>query len=409
MGERKSYEYINKLKNKFGVDIIYSWSRYNKYKNDPYGYMLGYIKKIPEVKKDSIWGESGGICHDILERFYLKEIQYEDMLTEYETKLFEMQMKELKYNRTDEDSNDKIATKYEDSIRHFFSNYKPLISKVILEQFVTINIGRFYFQGYIDFLHKINEDYIIEDFKTSTIYTGKKKISEAGQLILYAESLIQRGITLDKIKIRWNFLKYCTVISELKGIDKETKQPKTKSKNCIRTQWVKDSDKNIIKWLKEFGYDELEITDMVQTAIDNNSLDNLPIEVQNKFKIEDCYVYVDLTQELIDDLKSDIISTLEEVENKTNKAKQLLKEIELLGNNIKVKDVRERKEKEIDEMFWTNIDRSKEYYFYNLSGYTRQQHKPWDEYLKDTMMFVEDTFDNEFNKTDDEFDWLNDI
>lgn len=410
MGVRKSYEYINKLKNKFGVEVIYSWSRYNRYKNDPYGYMLNYIKHIPETKKDSIWGESGGICHDILERFYLKEISYEDMLIEYESKLFEMQTKELKYNRTDNESNDKIATKYEDSIRHFFTHYKPLDSKVILEQFVTINVGRFYFQGYIDFLHKIGEDYIIEDFKTSTIYTGKKKISEAGQLILYAESLIQRGISLNKIKIRWNFLKYCTVISDLKTIDKNTKLNKTKSKNCVRTQWVKDSEKNISKWLEIEGYDELEITDMIQTSIENNNIDNLPQSIQNRFKVEDCYVYVDLTQELIDELREEIISTLEEVESKTSRAKELIKEIDLLGDNIKVKDIKKAKENELDEMFWTTIDRSKEYFFYNLCGYTRQQHRCWDEYLKETMMFVEDNFDKEFeNNTDSEFDWLNDI
>lgn len=410
MGERKSYEYLNKLKKKYGVDVIYSFSRYNRYKNDPYGYMLNYIKRVPEVKANSIYSYAGGICHEILERFYNKEIAYEDMIKEYENELFEMQTKELKYNRTDEESNDKIAEKYEDSIRHFFMNYKPLDSKVILEQFVTIKIGRFYFQGYIDFLHKIGEDYIIEDFKTSTIYTGKKKISEAAQLILYAESLIQRNIPLEKIKVRWNFLKYCTVVSDLKAIDKETKKNKTKSKNCIRNKWVKESEKNIIKWLEEEGYDALEITDMIQTSIDNNNLDNLPKEVQDRFRIEDCYVYVDLTQDMIDDLKSDIISTLEEVEEKTAKAKELLKEIELLGDNYKVLDVKKKKERELDLLFWTHIDKSKEYFFYNLSGYTRMQHVCWDEYLKETMMFVEDNFDSEFkNSGDSEFDWLNDL
>jgi len=58
-------------------------------------------------------------------------------------------------------------------------------------------------------------------------------------------------------------------------------------------------------------------------------------------------------------------------------------------------------------MFWSEIDASKEYYYYNLMGYTRQQHKPWDEYLKDVNMFVEDSFDKE--EIGDSLDWLKDL
>lgn len=410
MGERKSYAYLNKLKKKYGVDVIYSWSRYHKAVEDPYSYMLNYIKHIKEEKKDSIWGESGGNCHDILEKFYLKEISYEDMINEYESKLFEMKANELKYNRTDSESNEKTALKYENSIRHFFLNYKPIDGKTKLEQFVTIKVGRFYFQGYIDFLHKKDNKYIIEDFKTSTIYTGKKKIGEAGQLILYAESLIQRGIPIEDIQIRWNFLKYCTVEYDLFSIDKETKLNKTKEKNCIRSNWVKEIEKTIIKWLEKEEYDSLSITDMVEKSIENNNIDNLPQSIQDRFKIKDCYVYVDLTQELIDELKINIISVLEEIEIKTKRAKELMKEIELIGNPTpKTIKIIKQKEREIDELFWTEIDRAKEYYFYNLCGYNRKQHKPWDEYLKEVNMFVEDNWDNNNNEDLSDFEWLNDL
>jgi hypothetical protein len=408
MGERKSREYLNKLKKKLDVDIIYSWSRYHKAVEDPYSYLLNYIKHEKEIKKDSIYGVSGGICHDILERYYLGELKYEDMLNEYEEKLFEMNAMDLKYNRIDEEANKKIADKYENNVRLFFQQYKPIESKMVLEQFVTIKVGRFYFQGYIDFVHRDSEgNYIIEDFKTSTIYTGAKKIAEGGQLILYSESLIQKGVPLDKIKIRWNFLKYCSIVSDLFSIDKETKKNKTKSKNCSRASWVKESEGNIKKWLtKSEMYDELEIEDMIQTCIENNSLETLPQDIQDRFKIEDCYVYLDLTQEMIDDLKDSIINTLEEIELKTAKTKEILKEIESLD---KIKDKQQIKElnQEIDEMFWSEIDSSKEYYYYNLMGYTRQQHKPWDEYLKDVNMFVEDSFDKD--EIGDSLDWLKDL
>ena len=33
MGERKSKEYLNKVKEKYGVDELWSWSKYHSYKN----------------------------------------------------------------------------------------------------------------------------------------------------------------------------------------------------------------------------------------------------------------------------------------------------------------------------------------------------------------------------------------
>jgi hypothetical protein len=406
MGERKSYEYLNKLKNKLNTETLWSWSRYNSYLNDPYGYLLKYIKHEKETKKDSIWGVSGNICHSILEDYYSGKLKYEDMLTEYEDKLFEMDAMELKYNRSNQEQNEKTADKYEESVKHFFINYKPIEGKVILEQFVTVKVGEHYFQGYLDFVHRDSEgNYIIEDFKTSTIYTGSKKEKEAGQLILYSEALMQKGVPIDKIKIRWNFLKYCTVTSDLFGKNKDGSY-KTKSKNCVRKTWVKDSESNISKWLKKEGYDELEIEDMIQTCIENNSLDTLPNEISDRFSISDCYVYIDLTEEIVEELNNKIIETLDEIIDKTKSAKEILKEIESLD---KINDIQQIKtlNNELDEMFWTEIDKSKEYFFYNLSGYNRKQHIPWDMYLKETEMFVKTS--DLVEENDNSLDWLNDL
>ena len=405
---RKTYEQLNKIKNKLGIETLWSWSRFHSYCVDPYGYLLKYIKKVPELKKDSIWGVSGGIAHSILEDYYTNKLKYEEMISEYENQLFAMNSMELKYNRVDAEANRNTGDKYENCLRHFFTHYKPIENKVILEQFVTIKIGEFYFQGYVDCIFKDSEgNYIIEDFKTSTIYTGAKKVAEGGQLILYAESLIQKGVSLEQIKIRWNFLKYCSIESDLFSIDKETKKNKTKSKNCSRATWVKESEGNIKKWLtKSEMYDELEIEDMMQTCIENNSLETLPQDIQDRFKMKDCYVYLDLTQEMIDELKNNIINTLEDIEQKTAKTKEILKTIESL-NKTKDKQQINELNKEIDEMFWSEIDSSKEYYYYNLMGYSRVQHKPWDEYLKEVNMFVEDSFDKD--EIGDGLDWLNDL
>lgn len=405
MGDRKSYEYLNKLKDKLNTDTLWSWSRYNSYHNDQYGYLLKYIKKVPETQKDSIWGVSGGIVHDIIERMYLGEISYKDMITEYEEKLFEMNSMELKYNKIDKEMNDKISNNYEDSIRHFLLNYKPIEGKAILEQFVVIKVGNHYFQGYIDFLHKdLEGNYIVEDFKTSTMYTGAKKQNEAKQLLLYSQSLIQKGIPINKIKLRWNFLKYCTVTSCLFGKDKEGNY-KTKDKNCVRSKWVKESSKNIEKWLKKEDYDEIEITDMIETCIENNSLETLPKSIQDKFSISDCYVYIDLNEDIINELNNEIIETLDKIIKDTSTTNILLSQLEEL-DDINDKDKINAINNKIDELWWTDIDKSKEYYFYNLCGYSRKQHKPWNQYLNDINSFVKEINQE---KDDEGLDWLDEL
>ena len=59
---------------KFHTNILWSWSRYNIFKTDPYSYFLKYIKGEKEDRRDSIYCVSGGYCHDILEKYYNGEI-----------------------------------------------------------------------------------------------------------------------------------------------------------------------------------------------------------------------------------------------------------------------------------------------------------------------------------------------
>jgi len=82
---RKTGEELEKLKKKYNVHQLWSWSRYNCYKNSIFEFYLKYIAKIKEDRDDGIYGVSGNACHGILEKFYSKEIAYEDMLQEYET------------------------------------------------------------------------------------------------------------------------------------------------------------------------------------------------------------------------------------------------------------------------------------------------------------------------------------
>ena len=406
---RLSREQLSKLKKQYGVDTLWSFSRYNSWKTDKYSYMLNYIRHIPSNVKESIYGKQGGQVHDILESFYLGKIKYEDMIDRYEEALFELNTEGYKYSKNDKDMNENISKKYEDSIRHFFMNYKPIEGKVMCEKFIIIKVRDYYFQGYIDFMYKDKSDgkIVISDFKTSTIYTGEKAKKESAQLLLYALGVSQKmNIPIEQIKCNWNFLKYVTVTSDLKSKNKDGSY-KTKSKNCLRTSWVKESSGNIRKWIQAEGYDELETEDILQTCIEKNSLDDYP-NIEKHFKLSDCYVYIDLTQENIDRLCDEIDTNIKKIEEDTETTRQYL---DVIKNSADKNEIAYY-EKLIDELWWVDISQKDTYYYFNLCGYDRRIHKPWDEYLKDSEMFSKKEEDNtnntkKINNNDDLDDFLN--
>lgn len=100
---RKTSKELTEICNKFGVDTLWSWSRYHCYKQDRWEYFLKYILHKKEDRTNSIYCVSGGNVHDIIEQLYTGKIKYEDMPDLYEDSLFTMNCAELKYNRSDSD------------------------------------------------------------------------------------------------------------------------------------------------------------------------------------------------------------------------------------------------------------------------------------------------------------------
>ena len=72
---RLTGEQLEALMKKEGVDRIWSWSKINCFHTSPYEYYLRYILKAKEDRADSIYTTTGGIAHDILEKFYTKHIR----------------------------------------------------------------------------------------------------------------------------------------------------------------------------------------------------------------------------------------------------------------------------------------------------------------------------------------------
>lgn len=391
---RKTREELNEICKKLNVEILDSWSKYHCYKQDKWEAFLKYVLHKEEDRKNGIYAVSGGYCHDIIEKLYSNEIKYEDMIDMYEDSLLTMNIAELKYDRNDPEKNEKIANKYENCIRHFFKNHNVIKQPHRIEHFITIRItDDIVLQGYIDFL--FTEKYIDEngnektkirivDWKTSTKYSGKKIDQECGQLVIYAEGIRQAlGIPLEDIVCEWNFLKYVTVTYEQKNGKKKDRY--------IERNAIGESLVNTAKmWLKEFGHED-EIDEYVDKMIMDNTLGYLPKEVQEKFKIKDCYVQVPLSEEKINKLKKDIAEAIYDFRDRE----------------------KEYKETHDEMLFWQDVTDEDVYRLATLSGYSRLLHKPYDTYLKEQEMFKNNTDniddDTESNNEDDLLSFLDSL
>jgi hypothetical protein len=351
---RKTSEELQAIMNQENCDRIWSWSRINCFHTSPFEYMLKYVKCIPEDRQDCIYTTTGTIAHDILEKFYTNQIKYEDMIDNFEDAwLIAHDVGQLKFDRNDEEKNKKIGEKYYSNLQHFFNNHTVLKNKPIIEQFVKFKIGDNLFTGYIDCCFKDDDgNYNIIDFKTSSIYKGDKAENECGQLVCYAVSLSQMGIPFDKIRIAWNFLKYVS-------IQYEQKNGAVKTREVDRSKIGESLQSNAKTWLKAFGY---EPDEYLKLLLDTNSIKVLPEEVQQKYVISDCYIYVPLTQKLIDKWVDTIIATIAD---------------------IKLREA-DYKETGSEMCFW-DTDESVEknsFYFATLSGYSGNLHKPYGKYLE---------------------------
>lgn len=359
---RKTGEELEEVKRKYGVDRLWSWSRFNAYHNSPYEYFLKYIKNIPEDRQDCIYTVTGGMSHEIMENLYLGNIKYEDMDSEFEDAWMTAGIAELKFDRNDSEKNKKIADKYYRNLKHFFNNHYTIPHKVEIERFISVLIGKNVFQGYIDVCFKDDEGcFNILDWKTSSIYKGEKALNECGQLVVYAIGLHQMGVPYEKIKICWDFLKYVKV-------DCEQANGKWTTREIDRCEIGNKLQTSVKMWLKKLGYEDalVEYLDMLAQT---NDIKCLPEDVQAKYKFHDCIVYVDLTQDIIDRWVTDITNTIDEIIEKEDKY-ETEKIIDKENAETIFFDTPEQVEKQ-------------SYYFSTLCAYSPSLHKPYKRYLDD--------------------------
>ena len=102
--------------------------------------------------------------------------------------------------------------------------------------------------------------------------------------------------------------------------------------------------------------------------------------MKNKFTLHDCYVNIEVSEDIINYLCKNIIQRIDEIDKKvdeTNKLMEMRDDFE--PNSEEWIDIDE----DIDKIWWKDVTKQDEYFFYNLCGYSRKDHKPWNAYLKE--------------------------
>lgn len=378
MGERKQLVIPQKYKDKYGNYFpIWSYSKIGSYHNCLYEYYLTRIKKIKS--EDNIYSVCGSCSHDILEDLYNGKINYKDMVSKFEEDFLDVEISDYKFS-SDEERNLSMLNRYKSSIIHFFRNHNIVNSKVLSEKEIWVDLDGNVFIGYVDVIHKEVNNYIITDYKTSSIseFQGEKLKDKQKQLLLYALGLNQLGIALDNIKIRWNFLKYTNILcshvinvtymekdkiktscaykeqlinkikTQLKKdiaeyyTDKSTKEIKSMLDVCIeenslnslpielqnkyvlsevvkvgeRCKWVEGIKSQLKKDLKNEGFEDYEIEMMLVDCINNNSIDSLPLHITKNYILDDCYIYGEVNQENINNLCEEMTKDIKDIKTR---------------------------------------------------------------------------------------------
>lgn len=351
---RLSRDKIQEIKDKNNTDTLYSFSRLSKWEQSKYEYFLNYVKHIKPDRDDCCYGSLGGAMHDILERFYSDEIEYEDMLEEFDEAFFtNIEVLDLKFDRNSSEQNDKLASRWYTNVRHFFLSHRIIPYVVKCEQPAVIKVNNGALIGYIDVVYDDGDYLNIVDWKTSSMsgFTPEHIHEKSRQLILYALSFIQNGVPLEKIRCKYNMLKYCTIIYTQRN-------GKVKSMNVERRLLNEKLLTPARIYLRQFGYD----VDEYSKEVLDNGYDALPDDVKAEIKIVDCWLEVPLDEKVIEDTKKWAEGTIKEIETTVDKYEET-KDETLFEDDI------EAVEKE-------------SYYFSTLSGFSAELNPCYAKYLK---------------------------
>lgn len=287
---------IDKLK-AINPDIkVWSISRINNFNTCARQYHHTYVDK--KEQKTGIYSYLGSAAHNDLEFLYEGKTKTLEK-TNFDNDWTKAMMFGINF------MSDNVRDNYKKDIDVHYNIYKKPEGKFLSEiGFILKLDDNNIMIGYIDLIQILEDNKVkIIDFKTSSLYKSSKLMEAARQLCVY-QLAMEQLYNMNVISNGWEFLKYVTVqIGDYK--------PKTVSAR----EWVskcKTQIKNLNK--KEKLVDD-GLIDMILSKCEiDNDIKLLPQELQDKIKIETCFVEYEVTEEVKQETVNYILETIKEIE-----------------------------------------------------------------------------------------------
>ena len=273
---------------------VYSISRCNTIDQCLYQAYNSYILKRPGLK--NIYGILGGRIHETLEYIVNGDAYPNELQQAMQDELNDLEMLSIAFPK-DMRGNDTIRNNWIADMTHFCTHFKPPKGKLVTEEFFLYKLkdGR-YVQGYIDLI-RVNKDGTVSiyDWKTSSKFNKADLLHHGRQLVLYAIAMEELGYKVRDIA--WIMLKYVKI--EYMGKKRSNSKEETLITKVVnRGKIVQELRDNIESDLRNLGWEELDIEFAIVNALEKNSLDDLPKEIIDKYKISPYIENYSLTDEL---------------------------------------------------------------------------------------------------------------
>lgn len=283
---------------------VYSISKANTIDECLYEAYLTYIKH--QKGQNGIYGILGTRIHEKLQNIIDGKATADELPDTLNQELLDLDLLNISFPK-DFKGGDSIRDNWVADMKHFCKTFEPPKGKFRTEELVIYPLPKSidkegeetdrYVQGYIDLIRE-NADGTIDiyDWKTSTNFKKDELLHHGRQLIFYALAKKAEGVKVRKVA--WIMLKYCEV--KFMGYKRANSKKKDEIAKVVnRGKLVSELKAHLERDLEELGYDEIDIEIMLKKALDDNSLDSLPQEVQDKYTIKPYVREYDLNDELI--------------------------------------------------------------------------------------------------------------
>ena len=291
---REVNDTLEQLK-KDGVQL-YSISKADAISNCLYGAYLSYKTHSPTCP--NVYSKLGSKVHDCLERILNNEATTDDLLPALQSELDEADMLGMDFPR-DRRGGTSIRDNWIKNMTHFCTNFQKLDGEFLTEQLFIYPLSPTRtIRGYIDVVEIIDEDnkeISIWDWKTSSQFSKETLLEHGRQLVVYQIAKEHEGY---KVKdVGWIMLKYAE-ISYNWYARKNAKNKTPITKVCDRWKIGETLKDFVSGWLAESGYDEFDIEYFVNKMLTSNSIDGLPILLQEEISINLYIRKYEVTEEL---------------------------------------------------------------------------------------------------------------